>query len=155
MADGNVFDAKTIVRGIFYFPENLVLPLNMNEASYETPYSLLNINMHVIYMLVFGLLLSIYLLMKCLSKKCHKVLPLQMKFGSLLFWNSLTQYFTSAYLVLTISAFLNLKHLEWKDSLPGVNLSNFLSILVAICVVTLPVLIVATITKKRKEVDTD
>ena len=79
MADGNVINAASMMNSIFYFPENLILPLNLHEGSYETPYSILNIDMHVIYLLVFGLLIVIYFLLKCLSKKYHKARPLYMK----------------------------------------------------------------------------
>ena len=64
---------------MFYFPESFVLPLNMLEGGFITPYGILNIKTHFFYMLILGLLIGFNYLLRALSRRYHKVLPMFQK----------------------------------------------------------------------------
>ena len=83
-------NVKSLLREIFYYPEFALMPLNIVEGSYDSPYSMLSFNTHVIYMLVLCSLMLIQCILKCLSKRYTKVQAVHRKLNRFLFWNGLS-----------------------------------------------------------------
>ena len=138
-----MIDLGPLRERIIYFPESDAFSLTFQSEGYNSIYVVALLESQFFYILFFGMVVMVDMILLVLSKKWPNLKSIREKrTKKFLYWNTLVRFFMEIYLSLTMFSLINLMNLEWKTSLPAVNFSNFFAIVSMIVVVVCPIVLI-------------
>ena len=100
-------------------------------------------------------LYAVDFLLKQLAKKFPKIDKVRHRLYDYLYWNGLIRFIAEAYMPATLSALLNLKHLNLSGDFNAVTSSNVISIVVTVVIIiAAPIFFVIFMARKLKSSST-
>ena len=99
-------------------------------------------------------LYAVDFLLKQLAKIFPKIDKVRHRLYDYLYWNGLIRFIAEAYMPATLSALLNLKHLNLSGDFNAVTSSNVISIVVAVVIIAAPIFFVIFMARKLKSSST-
>ena len=139
-----LLDTEEIVKSIVYVPEDTPISFNFQQADYDSNLFLINGSSFFLICLLQVCIFVVWLIM--LPLRCQCMQTKRLKLSKYVFGGGTSRIFIESYADFSLFAILNVALKEWPESgtVNSVKVSNYLSIIVLVFCIAVPLVVAAS-----------
>ena len=151
IATFDLIPTDVVFNAVFYFPDNDPFSLNFETVGVESTLFFQNIGFALFVIVLHILMMIIHAAVYKFRNGCSCITKVQNKLGKYLYYNGLLRLYLEAYFDLCLFSILNLHMVNWETEFVSEQLSNYVSVFVAVLVSALPIGLVVFYCRKKEE----